>query len=216
LLAFPVGGGTIRGMQQQWIEQLNLIDLACAIFLLFGIIRGYLRGLSGELARVISMVVVLFLGWQFYAPLGAKLMEITRLDEHESQLAGFLSILVGAGIVMVFLRWILKNLMDFTFKGPLEKVGGMAAGFVRTGIWVTMVVVAATLSPSDYLNRKFSEESQIGSLVIQYLVPAYQRLAVEHPDLGLPTIPDVEVPAVEPDRNADAGSDKTPDGTAEE
>jgi hypothetical protein len=70
----------------------------------------------------------------------------------------------------------------------------MAAGFVRSGIWVALVVVAATLSPSEYLARAFGEESRIGSLIVQYLVPAYQQLVVDHPDLRLPAIPDVELP----------------------
>lgn len=174
------------------MTEMNLIDLAVAVYLIFGMIRGFLRGLSGELARVVSMVVVLALGWQFYRPLGAKLVEITRLGEGVAQWAAFLLIVVVAGVAAILLRWILRNLVEFSFKGAIEKVGGMAAGVVRSGIWVVLAVVAATLSPSEYLGRVFGQESRIGSLIVRSLIPAYQRLASDYPELQLPAIPEEE------------------------
>ena len=152
-------------METTWIHEVNLVDLLAVIYLIFGMIRGFMRGLSGELARVISMVAVFVLGWQFYELAGQKVMEVaTRLDEQTAQLVGFLLILVGAGIGTVLIRWILRNLMEFTFKEPLEKVGGVVAGLVRSGAWVALILIAGILSPSAYLNRTFGEESRLGSL----------------------------------------------------
>jgi uncharacterized membrane protein required for colicin V production len=194
-LAFRGVRGTIRGMETSWLSQVNLVDLFAVAYLFYGMIRGFMRGLSGELARVISMVAVFLLGWHFYEVVGQKVMEGTRLGEQAAQLTGFLLILVGAGIGTVLIRWILRNLMEFKFKEPLERVGGGVGGLVRSGAWVALIIIAATLSPSEYLNRKFSAESRLGALVSQHLIPAYQRLAEERPELGLPVIQDGERPA---------------------
>ena len=170
-------------------SQLNLIDLIAGIYLIFSIFRGFKRGLSGELARLVSIAVILISGWQFYEPLGQKIGEVTRLTDSESRLTGFILTLVAAGLVMVLLRWILKNMMEFTFKGNIERIGGMIAGFLRSLAIVTAIVMAASLSPSAYLAQTFSEDSRIGSLITQYVVPAYQYITEEKPELGLPPLP---------------------------
>ena len=189
-------------------SQLNLIDVVAGIYLLFGVFRGFKRGLSGELARLVSIAVILLAGWQCYEPLGQKIGEITRLTDHESRLAGFMLSLVAAALVMVLLRWILKNMMEFAFKGNIERIGGMIAGFLRSLAIVTAIVVAASLSSSAYLAQKFSEDSRIGSVITQYVLPAYQRITEEQPQFGLPQLPGAgskrEVPSAKTNNAQDA------------
>ena len=190
-------------------SQLNLIDIAAGIYLLFGVFRGFKRGLSGELARLVSIAVILIAGWQLYEPLGQKIGEITRLTDNESRLAGFVLSLVAAGLVMVLLRWVLKNMMEFAFKGNIERIGGMIAGFLRTLAIVTAIVVAASLSPSAYLAQKFSEDSRIGSLITRYVVPTYQLITEENPELGLPKLPGGGSKRGVPEANTNDAQDAT-------
>ena len=45
-------------MQPIDFSQTNLVDVIAGAYLMFGIYRGFKRGLSGELARLASLVVV--------------------------------------------------------------------------------------------------------------------------------------------------------------
>lgn len=164
----------------------NAVDIVALVILLFGVWRGFRRGLSGELARLISLAVVMIVGWQAYEPLGERLAEFTRLDPEQSRLAAFLCTVLAAGICMLALRLVLRQIMEFTFKKPLEKIGGMAAGFLRSSILIVLIVVAAVLTPIPYFQRVFAEESWVGSAVVLHVVPVYRQVAEENPQLRLP------------------------------
>jgi uncharacterized membrane protein required for colicin V production len=173
----------------------NLIDIVALLYIIYSVVRGWKRGLSGELARLISLAIIVIFGWQGYAPLGEKLGEVTRLSEPSSRFAGFFIAIFLATVTMVLLRLILRNIMEFTFKGPLERVGGMVAGGLRSGFLIAAIVIAASLTPISYLRITFGEESRIGSILTHTLLPAYQHMATEYPDLGLPALPDEPAPA---------------------
>lgn len=179
---------------------LNLVDIVAIVYLVFGALRGLKRGLSGELARLVGLVVIVMVGWQSYDAIGEKLHGVTRLSEDGSRLAGFVVAVVGAAVVVTLLRFILKNLLEFAFKGKVERLGGMTAGTIRSFALVTAIVLVASLSPLPYLRATFGEESRIGRFIVHHLLPAYQRMVIEHPDLDLPAVPGAdEAPLGEPD-----------------
>ena len=125
----------------------NFVDLAVGLYLVWGLIRGLRRGLSRELARLLTMLVALGAGWKLYRPLGEKIAEATRLTEQGSHLMAFVLGLLAAGFAMVALRWILKNLAEFSFKGHLERLGGALAGMVRCGMMAIAVIIVCSLCP---------------------------------------------------------------------
>lgn len=188
--------------------QFNLLDIFAAVYLLFGLLRGLKRGLSGELARLASMAFILFAGWRMYVPLGEKIAEVTRLTDEQSLLAGFALTILAAGVSMILLRLVLKNILEFTFKGKLEKIGGMVAGFLRSSVLIALIVIPLGLSPIPYLQRTVAEESLVGSTIIHYLVPVYQQVAEDNPDLGLPDIPGAPETEEEPEEEPEPGEER--------
>ena len=191
-----------------FLDTINYVDIVAGMCLVFGMVVGFRRGLSGELARLISLGVAVVAGWQLYEPLGNRIVEFTRLSERGSFLVGFLLSFVAFLLLAVLVRWGLKHLMEFSFKGPLEKVGGAVAGFLRCFALVSAVILAAALSPIGYLERAFGEESRIGRVVTHVLLPAYQRVSETRPDLGLPALPEPQPPGGNEDRGSDRPSER--------
>ena len=164
----------------------NLVDVVAGAYLLWGLVRGLRRGLSRELARLITMVVAVGAGWKLYRPLGEKIGEVTRLTAEGSALMGFALTLLVAGGAMVGLRWILRNLAEFKFKGWLERAGGAVAGLLRCGLVAGAVIALCSLCPIGPVRRAFGEASVLGSAITTHLLPAYTALAEDHPELDLP------------------------------
>lgn len=164
----------------------NLVDIVAGAYLVWGLIRGIRRGLSRELARLITMVVAVGAGWKLYAPVAEKIDEFTRLTGEGSALMGFALTLLVAGGAMVGLRWILRNLAEFKFKGWLERAGGAFAGVLRCALVAGAVISLCSLCPIDFIGRAFGENSVFGSAITTYLLPAYTALAEDHPELDLP------------------------------
>jgi uncharacterized membrane protein required for colicin V production len=114
-----------------------------------GLIRGVMKGLSRELAGVISTAAALFAGWRLFDPVGAYLAGSTRLQDHGARMLAFLLVLVAAYLLMRVLRLILRSIMEFSFKGNIERVGGGIAGLLRVSALVAAVILAMALSPYE-------------------------------------------------------------------
>jgi uncharacterized membrane protein required for colicin V production len=165
------------------MQNFNVIDIVIFLYLLFGIVRGVKRGLSGEIARLAGIVVAVWAGWRFYEPLGERIFLTTRLGEQSSYALAFFLALILAFVLMVVLRILLRHVMEFTFKGKLERIGGAVAGLLRSTAVVLAVVIFMSLVPHDYLHALFVEESLVGRTLYVYLPTIYDDLAERYPKL---------------------------------
>jgi uncharacterized membrane protein required for colicin V production len=163
------------------LSHFNVVDLVALILILLGLIRGFMKGLSGELAGLLGAAAAFAGAWYFYTPLGHFLADQTRLSEPAATATAFVLALTGAYLAMRILRIVLRSLMEFSFKGKLEKIGGLLAGGIRMTVVVTALTLLMTLWPHEYLHRLFAEESAIGRFVFQQLGPVYEKMAEEHP-----------------------------------
>lgn len=158
------------------LQPVNLIDGVVVLLLLAAMALGFHRGLSGELARLISVVAAFVVAWLAYRPLALWVFEHTRLEGRPAQAVGF-GLAVGlALVVMVLLRLLLKPLIKIVFAGALDRVGGILAGFVRMALTVAIVFMMVNSWPHDYLNRQFGEASLVGRLVLTYGPQVRDRL----------------------------------------
>lgn len=159
----------------------NTIDIILTALLAVGLLRGILRGLSGELASLISLVVAGIVGWRLYPPLGMYLTESTRMTPLQADTVSFLVLLVGALILLWALRIVLKHLMEFTFKGLLERLGGGLIGLLRYAVLLSALILLVHLFGQGTVHRLVAEESFIGRHVGARLVPLYDNWAQDHP-----------------------------------
>lgn len=153
----------------------SLIDLLALAMLVLGGVQGYFRGLSGELARLISVIIAFMLGLRFYHPFGSWALEHTRLEGRPSLALAFVVTVVTVIVVLLVLRHVIKRIMKIVVEEQVEKSGGVLAGVVRAMVYVVIVFVVLNLVPHEYLNRKFGEESLIGT-AIQGAMPHMQEL----------------------------------------
>ena len=171
------------------LPQFNLVDVIALICIVLGALRGLTGGLSGELARLLSAVGAVAAGIHFYEPLGRTLLDHTRMGEWGERTAygvAFALLLAGGWLVMRVLRFLLRSLMEFTFRGRIERVGGMLAGFLRASVVTGAVILLLGLVPHEAMRRLFVDESLLGRPLARYVLPAYEELADKYPALRLP------------------------------
>jgi uncharacterized membrane protein required for colicin V production len=144
----------------------NLIDVIAVSLVCLLTIRGYLRGLAGELAQLLSLVIALAAGLFYYSPLAGWLEAHTRLTGSSARAAAFVAVLGAAVAILIVLRHLLARFMKVVFEERFNRLGGLAAGFVRALALVMVVFLVMNLWPHPYLNRQFGEESVIGRFLI--------------------------------------------------
>ena len=154
----------------------SILDICVAFFLAAGLFSGVCRGLSGELARVASVLVVAWAGFRFYPALSDALLAHTRITSEASPaLAFFLILLAGlAGFIM--LRHLLKRLLQPAFHGMVERIGGALAGLLRCTILLLAAFFFCSLAPAEYVRHYVLESSLSGKLYLQYAAPLLEQL----------------------------------------
>lgn len=147
----------------------NVVDLIAVLVVLFSIYHGSRRGLSGEIAQLVSVVVAFVVGMAGYVPMASWIDLNTRVHGNAAAALSFVTIVVVAGIVMICLRALLRKIMKIVFEEPFDKVAGGVAGLVRSSLFILIVFIAVNMAPHEYLNRVFGDESVIGTLTLKIM-----------------------------------------------
>ena len=156
---------------------LNWVDWLFVAVLLYGAAMGAVRGLSHELATLIGMVVAVIVTRLFYEPVSFWICDKWGWNEEITRLAAVVALALLTLYGMRLLRLALGALMTFAFKGPVERIGGLLAGFVRLGAIALVLLLAASFVPSTWLQRAVMYDSRIGPAVLPLLVEKYNELA---------------------------------------
>jgi uncharacterized membrane protein required for colicin V production len=166
----------------EFATQFYPIDIAVVAILLFGAIQGYVRGLSGELARLISTVIAFFAAVRFYRPIAVHIAANTRADEDIAQVLAFAATLIGAVLILLLIRIILKVLIQVVVNERFDKATGLIAGLLRTSLFAAAVLIALLLWPNETLNTTVREKSMSGAALVRFLphVEALIGAASEH------------------------------------
>jgi uncharacterized membrane protein required for colicin V production len=163
------------------IASFSIVDAVALIVIALSMLHGYRRGLSGEVAQLVGVVVALVLGLSGYQPTAAWLAEKTRLTEQSAWAVAFVAIVLGSSLVLITVRYLLGRVMKVVFNPAVDKVGGVVSGFLRSSLCVLILFIVMTLVPHSYLNRMFGERSMIGQLTLK-LMPVVHRGFEEHRD----------------------------------
>ena len=162
----------------------NMIDILAIIVLLLGILLGFRRRLSGELAHLISMVVAFLVGFFSYQPLGQWLLENSRLGPRAAQAAVFVFTIILASLAMVLVRTLLKRILSVVLEEETDKMAGGVAGFVKSVLLILIIFLFMNMIPHAYLNRVFGEESAIGRGVLTWMPKIEEKMdSMEQIDL---------------------------------
>ncbi len=164
----------------------NVVDTGAAILLLVGALGGLKRGLSGELSRVVGISVAVSAAWRFATPVADWAMDSLNLPQDRSYLLSFGAIFLSAIAILLIVRFVLRNLMSFAFKGKIERIGGLLAGLIRSSVIVGALVLMLEFAPQDNVRAAVTENSVVGRLVARYLRPVYENFQQRVPELGRP------------------------------
>ena len=159
--------------------QFNWVDWTFVAVLLYGAAMGAVRGLSSELATLIGMVAAVIVTRLFSEPVSFWICDRWGWNEEVTRLFAvvLLALLVLYGMRLV--RIALGALMTFSFKGLVERVGGLLAGFVRLGAIALVLLLAASFVPSSKLQRAVMLDSTVGRQALPLLVEKYNELAAK-------------------------------------
>ncbi len=165
------------------LPEFNIYDIGILTLLAIGILRGLARGLSGEMASLISIGIAVTAVWFLYEPAGDYIADSTGWSELKSHTIGVLIVLFAALLVLRIIGIGLKKIMSFTFNGVVEYLGGALFGLVRFGVIISAVIFLVYMHGRDRIKEEVTEQSLIGRHAVEFMRPMYDQLAERYPEL---------------------------------
>lgn len=190
------------------LDHLVWVDMAALLLIVLGAVQGVLRGLSGELARLLGALLAWIAGIMLYEPLGAAVAQHTRLEPEPARVFTFVATVIAALILLMLFHRLLKLLLAAMLQPGFDRIAGVPAGMLRMATLVCIVFVAVRLSPDSAIRDAFGPPSLFGKLADRF-VPTARRTLEESdlphtpfsrfaPDTDEPDNPDETQPQSQP------------------
>lgn len=120
---------------------MNTFDIIIAALLLFGFVRGLMKGLFVEVASLVALVAGVYGAIHFSYFLGEWLKNSVSWDEKYIKLAAFAGTFIVIIIAIALLGKILTKIADFASLGILNKLLGGVFGALKIGLILSVIFI---------------------------------------------------------------------------
>lgn len=120
---------------------MNTFDIIIAALLLFGFVRGLMKGLFVEVASLVALIAGVYGAIHFSYFIGDWLKDSVDWDERYISLAAFAGTFVVIIVVIALLGKILTKIADFASLGILNKILGGVFGALKIGLILSVIFI---------------------------------------------------------------------------
>ncbi|MEN8776125.1 MAG: CvpA family protein [Polaribacter sp.] len=120
---------------------MNIFDIIIAALLIFGFVRGIMKGLFVEVASLVALIGGVYGAIHFSYFLGDFLKEYVSWSEEYISLAAFAGTFIIIIIIIALLGKVLTKLADFAALGILNKILGGVFGVLKIGLILSVIFI---------------------------------------------------------------------------
>ncbi len=120
---------------------MNTFDIIIAALLLFGFVRGLMKGLFVEVASLVALVAGVYGAIHFSYFIGDWLKDSVDWDEKYISLAAFAGTFVLIIITIALLGKVLTKIADFASLGIINKILGGVFGALKIGLILSVAFI---------------------------------------------------------------------------
>jgi membrane protein required for colicin V production len=120
---------------------MNTLDIILIALLLFGLIRGFMKGFFVEVTSLVALALGLWGAIHFSYLAGNYLKDTVQWSEKSIQIVAFASTFVIIVILISFTGKILTKIADTASLGIMNKVFGAAFGAAKIGLILSVVLI---------------------------------------------------------------------------
>lgn len=120
---------------------MNVFDIVIAALLIFGFVRGVLKGLFVEVASLAALIGGVYGAIHFSYFIGDFLKEAVSWDQEYVSLAAFAGTFITIIVTIALLGKMLTKLADFAALGVINKILGGIFGAIKIGLILSVVFI---------------------------------------------------------------------------
>lgn len=140
---------------------MNVFDIVITVFLLFGFVRGIMKGLFIEVASLVALIGGIWGAIHFSYFIGDYLKESVTWTEKQVSLAAFAITFILIIVAVSLLGKFLTKLADLAALGMVNKILGGIFGLVKIGLVLSIIFIFFDRMNSSitFIDKKTIEES---------------------------------------------------------
>lgn len=123
---------------------MNTFDIILAALLIFGFVRGLLKGLFVEVASLVALVAGIYGAIHFSFFVGDYLKDYVSWEERYITIVSFAITFAIIVLVIALLGKALTKIADFAALGMLNKILGGVFGALKIGIILSILLIVFT------------------------------------------------------------------------
>lgn len=120
---------------------MNIFDIIIAALLIFGFVRGIMKGLFVEVASLAALIGGVYGAIHFSYFIGDFLKEAVSWSEEYISLAAFAGTFIVIIVIIALLGKMLTKLADFASLGIINKILGGVFGALKIGLILSIVFI---------------------------------------------------------------------------
>ncbi|WP_274476420.1 CvpA family protein [Mangrovimonas aestuarii] len=120
---------------------MNVLDIVLAALLLFGLVRGFIKGLFVEIASLVALVAGVYGAIHFSYFAGNMLIDYVNWDDNYVNIVAFAITFVVIVVVIALAGKALTKLADFAALGMLNKILGGVFGALKIALVLSVILI---------------------------------------------------------------------------
>ena len=120
---------------------MNVFDIVIAALLIFGFVRGVMKGLFVEVASLAAIIGGVYGAIHFSYFIGDFLKEAVSWDQEYVSLAAFAGTFITIIVTIALLGKMLTKLADFAALGVINKILGGVFGAIKIGLILSVIFI---------------------------------------------------------------------------
>ena len=120
---------------------MNTLDIILAVILLFGVVKGFMKGLFVEVASLIALIAGVYGAIHFSYFVGDYLMEKVSWEERYINITAFAITFILIVFVISMSGKALTKLADFAALGLVNKILGAVFGALKFGLILSVILL---------------------------------------------------------------------------
>ncbi|CAM1334166.1 CvpA family protein [Tenacibaculum aestuariivivum] len=120
---------------------MNTFDIIIIVLLLFGFVRGVMKGLFVEVASLVALIAGVYGAMHFSYFISDWLKSSVNWDDKYISLAAFAGTFIIIIIIIALLGKVLTKIADFASLGILNKLLGGIFGVLKIGLILSVVLI---------------------------------------------------------------------------
>lgn len=120
---------------------MNVFDIVIAALLIFGFVRGVMKGLFVEVASLAALIGGVYGAIHFSYFIGDFLKEAVSWDQEYVSLAAFAGTFITIIVTIALIGKMLTKLADFAALGIINKILGGVFGAIKIGLILSVVFI---------------------------------------------------------------------------